>query len=342
LIFRRLSFIFFPFLLISPGEYIRTRIKFLIRAFSLSTLFYIIISFVFATYRSLHFEAGSLIFNVHPVERDFDNYFFGTDFSFSQHPTYLAMYVVLSTIIALDSFFDATLKRLQRYLWLIGAITLAGSLYFISSRTGILAALLLFPICLIVEFKKIRNSWISVLISLLVIVALVLSLLANHRISYYVSGKSDKSIVDKFMVDNRVPIWKSSLHVIKQHPVSGVGVGDASMEISNTYLEAGYTEAYYDNMNAHNQFLEILVANGIIGFVIFMTMTGYMIIRAVTQRSLIYILFILIFLMFFMFESILNRIAGVTFFSLFSFLLLSLNNGINQNPASQQINHQQP
>ena len=54
-----------------------------------------------------------------------------------------------------------------------------------------------------------------------------------------------------------------------------------------------------------------------IGFSIFLSILGFMIYIAIKEKNLLYGLFILMMFVFFMFESILNRLAGVSFFSLF-------------------------
>jgi O-antigen ligase len=77
-----------------------------------------------------------------------------------------------------------------------------------------------------------------------------------------------------------------------------------------------------ERFNAHNQFLEVLLENGIIGLIIFISIFVCMFYIAFSNKNLLYIMFILMTLMFFMFETVLYRLAGVSFFSLFSFLLI--------------------
>jgi len=325
LVFRRLSFILFPLVLIRPGEMIKNRTSLLLQVFSFCTFLYILSSFGFALYRSVFFTDGSILFNPHPVDRDWNNYFFGTDFAFSQHPTYLAMYVILSFFIALDSYFNKTISRLYRYLWLAAAVIMLISLYFISSRAGILSALILIPVYLIIQFRKLKRSWVSVLVVAGALLLFIFSFLHNERIKYYLPETPTASVVEKLKLDNRVPIWKSAIKVINQNILFGVGAGDASAEIRKAYKDAGYTEMDYDNLNAHNQYLETFVANGLVGFIILLSILTFMMYKAVSKRNLILGLYTLTVLIFFLFESILNRIAGVTFFSLLTFLLMNLN-----------------
>jgi O-antigen ligase len=338
LVFRRLSFIVFPLMLFYPGETIKKKIRLLLKIFSISTLLYMIVCFCLALFRSVYFSNGIITFNPHPQEYDYANYFFGTDFAFSQHPTYLAMYVLFSVFISFESFFDHRLKTILKVLWLVSGIILLTSLYFISSRAGILTALILIPLYFILRFKYMKKLWISVIIIAVAIPLLIFSFFKNERIKYYLPEGSKSSFVEKFMLDNRIPIWKSALKVIDHNLVIGVGAGDASNELKREYKNAGYTEMYYDNLNAHNQYIEVLLGTGLIGLLIFVSILSFIIYLVFLKRSLLFGLFILIIMMFFLFESILNRIAGVTFFSLFSFLLLYLDYPDSQKAITRYVN----
>ena len=189
----------------------------------------------------------------------------------------MAMYVVFSMFIAFESFFDNQLKSFFRILWLLSGILLLVSLYFLSSRAGIFSALLLIPLYLIIQFNKIKKWGVSVLIVIVAMPVIVFSFLNNDRIKYYLPKTNETSIVDKFMLDNRIPIWKSAIKIIKHNFVFGVGPGDASEELLKEYKNAGYTEMCYDNLNAHNQFLEVLLGTGMIGFLIFISILSYMV-----------------------------------------------------------------
>jgi O-antigen ligase len=310
--------------LVCPGELIKKNAKLLLRIYSLSNFSYILFSFGLALVRSLYVSHGVISFNPHPLDADFNNYFFGTDFALTHHPTYLAMYVILSACISFEAFFDNKLQLLFRIGWLLSGIILLISLYFLSSRTGIISALIIIPLFIIIEFKRLKKWWISVMLILATAAMLLFFYLSNERIKYYFPHNSVSSVMEKLMLDNRVPIWRASLNVIKRNLIFGAGAGDASYELQKEYLSEGYSEMYYNNLNAHDQYLEILLSTGLIGLIIFISIISYMVYLAKRQRNLVYGLFILIVLIFFLFESILNRIAGVTFFSLFSFLLVHL------------------
>lgn len=65
----------------------------------------------------------------------------------------------------------------------------------------------------------------------------------------------------------RIYCWKVALGIIKEHPVLGVGVGSRSVYKAEFSRNMEYRNQYD---HAHNQFLTMLVSNGIVGLVLFL------------------------------------------------------------------------
>jgi O-antigen ligase len=325
-IFKRLSFLLFPLVLFYPGEKIFKHINLLIRLFTIATFLFIIYCFVQAFNNSLLYQEGRWIFNPHPADFDYENFFLGSRFSNPVHPSYLSMYIVLSILISFEALFAKSISLFKRATWLILVLVLLLVLYLLSSRAGFLAAIIIFPCYFFYKFYHKFSKWL--IISSLSGLCLVLILIAktNERISYDFKGISADSIDVAFKKDVRNMIWKSAFGVIEHNLLLGVGTGDASKELKKEFVKRGYVEGYYDNLNAHNQYFEILLENGIIGLILFISILGYMIFISISDRNLIYGLFIFMMMGFFFFETILNRLAGITFFTLFSFLLIHLKN----------------
>ncbi len=316
--FGRLSLVLFPLVLFAPGEMIRNNVKDLLKTFSISTLIFLLFSFIYAAYRSISFADGTLVFNPHPPEFFYLSYFYGNDLTLSQHPSYVAMYVILSAFIAFEAWFDVTLRIKMRLFWLVIALLLLTSLYFLSSRAGILAALILIPVYFFMKLK--HNKLVFIIIMGLMILSLPL-LLKNQRVKYLYDKMMDKETVGENVEEPRLIIWKSASKLIKENFIFGVGIGDVRKELTREYEKKGKTDMAESRLNAHNQFLEVFLENGITGLILFLTLFVLIFRAALIKRNILYGLFILLLVLFFMFETILYRLAGITFFSIFSFLL---------------------
>ena len=318
LFFRRLSLLVFPILLFSPGYEIKKRIDLILKVFVAGITAFIVLCFCYALYRSMIFTNGDWSFDPYYPGKPWLNYFYSELLSFDQHPSYVAMYSVLGMFISLEFFSHKTLKGKVSLIWLIAAVFLLVSLYFLSSRAAYLAVLIVLPVFIWIKFKPRRlNVW--AIFSLIVILGLVsVLLLKNQRVSIYFDKSTDPAILN----DGRMEIWKSALKVVEKNPLFGAGIGDYYEALDKEFKLSGFTTGYYKDFNAHNQYFEILCIAGISGFLIFLTILGLMIAIAVKDRNVLYGAFILMMLIFFFFESILSRFAGNSFFALFSFLLI--------------------
>lgn len=133
----------------------------------------------------------------------------------------------------------------------------------------------------------------------------------------------------------RLHLWPIALQVIQEHPW-GVGTGDIKDVLSEYYSRNNFTYGVSKNYNPHNQFLHtgvILGYGGILTLAAFLLLPLYI---AWKKRNWLYLLFILATLLNGMTESILERQAGVLFFSFFHvflFLAMVVPSGKPQEPA---------
>jgi O-antigen ligase len=325
-LFGRLSFVLFPIVLTSPGETIKKKINVLIRLFAVSTFIFILTCFFYAFYRSVHYENGLLTFNSHPQEFFWLNYFYSSELTLDQHPSYVAMYALLASFICFESYFDTTIKFLYRNLWLAIGLLLLITQYYLSSRAGILISLILVPLYFVVKLRQLGKNKYAWILIMLMIIAFVPIVIKNQRVDY-LFGRLIQTHADyERKQDPRVIIWKSGLEIAKKNLMLGVGIGDVRTELSSEYKRVGEDQMAIEKFNAHNQFLEVLLENGIIGLILFLAIFGWMFYLAFLDKNLLYLMFICMIIMFFLFETVLYRLAGVSFFSLFSFLLLHSNN----------------
>jgi len=332
---KRLSFLLFPLVLFYPGSKIIKNIEIIFRLFAICTFAYLVYCFGNALHNSLIIQHHNWIFNPHPAEYDYENFFFGARLSYPVHPSYLAMYIVVSVLISFETLFDNSLSLFIRGLWLGMTFVFVLVIYLLSARAGILAALIIFPIYFLFKIyaKYPKRSWLIVLVIFAVILVFIAK--KNERVNSSIEGISKENINKTLNNDPRLLIWKSALGVVRKNLIFGVGTGDASDKLKEEFVSRGYIDGYYNNLNAHNQFLEILVENGLIGLILFLSILAYMAYMAINKQNILLGLFIITTIVFFIFETMLNRLAGVSFFGLFSFLLIYA----KKNKQTSEINN---
>jgi O-antigen ligase len=322
IVFSRLILLIFPLLFISPGRLIQNNESSLLKLFAKGTVIYIAYCFVFAFVRSVSYEEGQLIINTHPPEGYWLSYFFGSYFSVNQHPSYAAIFVIISILITFESIINNRLRRDIRILWSLSALLLIISLYFLSSRAAFIITLIVIPFYIFLKLHAVNKSIIAVVLIIFILIGGFLIIRTNERIKYYLEQLSHGSVKDKTGKEDRILIWKSSLKIVSNNLLFGVGVGDVRDELIEEYESSGDKDLFENRYNAHNQFLEITMEGGMISLVFFLLIIGYMTFRAIKTRNHLFTLFIIIMVIFFMFETVLYRLAGIILFSCFSFLLI--------------------
>lgn len=64
--------------------------------------------------------------------------------------------------------------------------------------------------------------------------------------------------------------WACGWELFRQHPLTGVGIGDKRVELFNVYEQKHFEFALRTRKNVHNNYLDVLYSMGLIGFVLFM------------------------------------------------------------------------
>jgi hypothetical protein len=124
-------------------------------------------------------------------------------------------------------------------------------------------------------------------------------------------------------LSQRIEFTRASLHIIKQHPWFGVGTGDVPQAFREAYDEIQSPLSEEFRFRAHNQYLAITVAFGLIGLVFFLVVLLYPWCSSKTRRSYLYTIFLCIMLLSMLPEDTLETQAGASMFAFFEALLLT-------------------
>lgn len=118
----------------------------------------------------------------------------------------------------------------------------------------------------------------------------------------------------------RLEFLKTSLFILKKHAVWGVGTGDLKMAFQQAYTETQSLLAEQWRHRAHNQFLSIWLALGLVGFILFTSLFLHPFISKSKFPHYAWLFYIIAVASFFV-EDTIETQAGVTFvmffFSLF-------------------------
>lgn len=242
------------------------------------------------------------------------------EFTLYMHRSYQATYW---SIGALWAFYHFGRFREYRILFLLMSIVLAAGVILTFSKAGIITLIMglgIIMLMFLIKYKRYKLFGIALLTTMAFLFllnyitpkplarlqAMVNTVLSNEE----ATNQNDSN-------GARILMWETSMEVIAEHPVFGVGTGDIKHALRARNTEKGYDELVKVDLNSHNQFLNTGVALGIVGMlillIIFYTTMVYGIIPDVDKWMVI--LLTLVILIFALTESVFETQAGVVCFT---------------------------
>lgn len=255
-------------------------------------------------------------------------YFFYTNFSYFLHASYFAMYICLSLVIITLYYptWYAHQPALKKMTW-VYATVLTITVFLCASKMGLISFLILAPLLLLYRFKNALN-FKSMMTAMVIGIALLLALPSIFPTSFE-RLKSITSLdakqIDPTATESsavRILVWKQTLHLIAERPLTGFGVGDANEALYQAYRKHGLTGALEHHLNTHNQYLQSFLGMGIFGLIGILLITFYGFFDGIKHHHFLFFAFSLLLTLNFLVESMLQTAAGVLFTAAF-FTLLS-------------------
>ncbi len=264
---------------------------------------------------------------------------------------YHGMYVSFAIILIIRELLSRNATFVGNILLIIGLLVLVLFLGMLSVRIQFFAL----PVALM-AFAAVSMPWRKVLVwcvSIIVGVALLISLLEgpNRRFQETLDEvASIEGIVNNKQTNHRIFIWKYGWEVINENPWLGTGTGSTDVTLKPKFEKStavfwnGYQPYRLDEFdyNYHNQFLQTLGNQGIIGFVLLLTIFIVAFIQAIKSKDATGIAFLVLVAISFLTESMLLRQAGALFFSFFMAFLFVNRRGNKSHPTEENKEENAP
>jgi O-antigen ligase len=285
-----------------------------------------------------HFLAASALASVAGLGYGFINYFQTGNFAMLTRDHILLFHVVRpvtmgllclsATIVAFEKINDSSARTKK---WLYAFVVLMTLMIFLLSIRLIIVCWLLIVIYYILVIIKQRLHKILLILS--AILLLIISAFAIPTVKKQWNELFDFSANSTIALDRdsslgkswggkaiRVAVWKCGADILKKHWPIGVGTGDVQDSLQKAYENRKfYFASMYNKYNAHNEYLQITLANGLPGLLILLSCILYPLLsyRKIFSGN-IYFLFLLLFAVVGMTESILEVNKGIIWYSFFN------------------------
>lgn len=267
-----------------------------------------------------------LLYNKLPLTDLFTQIFINHNFSepANLHATYLSMYVLLAIAVFLYSFFTETTKA-SRIIYLLSILILLAGLLQLASRSVWISAIIIapcFPFFILKGVKRLRLIVVMTVASGIAI--FLITSISSFKIRYVEQFKGDliQASVNNELPEPRIIRWHYVIEVIKQSPLYGHGSGSEQRLLNETYFVNKLYNSYLHQLNAHNQYLSILLKTGIWGLLIFLLTLFAGFTTAFRNRDILFFSFMIIISTVSVSENLLDVNKGIFFYAFFFSLFI--------------------
>lgn len=318
---RQAAILLFPFILSATGLDLNKYRKKLLLLFGITCAVTILYLYIDAIRIILYYHL-SLRSLVSPA---FLNHNFSAPIDL--HASYLSMYVALSIASFLHYFSFEKNKRIRLF-YLAAIVILSAGLLSLASRSVVIATVIIvslgFSFFILKSNRRYQSLLVSVCISALALFTIAKIETLHKR--YITAFKTDLALtsIEDEIADPRVLRWEAALSVVERSWLTGHGSGSEKELLKDVYFNNKLYNSYLHELNAHNQYLSMLVKYGMIGLAIFLVTlwTGFA--SAWRNQDFIFFSFMTIIAIVSFSENILDVNKGIFFYSFFfSFFLLT-------------------
>ena len=244
------------------------------------------------------------------------------------HASYLSLYMAVALFITIQSLTHKSQIKLNTII----ALFLAFILVVLAARMVTIATFL----SLFTWFAVVHFTWKRLLTMIVIFIGVVFAIssidsvksrfqegLIGEQVEF---GNVDDSVKVKTYGGKaiRVAIWQCAQEVVKDNWLMGVGAGDVHKSLQASYKRNEFQLAWqYNNFNSHNLFIETIIAVGVLGVVVLITLFYLLFFSAIKNRNMLLFFFTTLFFMFSLIESAFNVQKGIVFLVAISCLLFS-------------------
>lgn len=245
---------------------------------------------------------------------DINSFFF---YSFTRilnfQPTYFAYFLIFALTFCLYRLYYSSENR-NITTKSLGILFLFSMLMLTGGQTAFISMLFIFSffiLQLIIE-EKTKLKYLSVtLICVMLIGMFVIKVIE----------KQDQQVVLNDSWD-RFVLWESAIKAIPNVFI-GVGTGSAKPVLDEYYMNHGLEQFAYKGYNSHNQFIQLVFSNGLLGVLSLMLLIGRPLYLSLKNNNALGVLYMFPFLIYGVTEVFLGRYQGVVFFALVHQFILS-------------------
>lgn len=182
---------------------------------------------------------------------------------------FVCMLLPIVLVILMDTGFEKKLKKISAF----AVITILVGLLCNKSRGAWLTELVVVPIATF-RYLKQKKKYLTIVLAVFLGITGFMAGSPNYvqRVRSITNITTDRSNAD------RIWVWKSAKDMVRDHPATGVGLGQFKEKYQTKYI---YVQESQRLTHAHNNFFQISAESGIIGLAGFLYLIGYYLYKSI-------------------------------------------------------------
>ena len=218
------------------------------------------------------------------------------------HPSYFSMYLNFCIcIIYYFMLYDKENFRIKSDVVSVSIILIfALFVVLLSSKIGMITLLLVVFSGAVLWFIKSRAFYLSIVVFLMISAVIYLSFKYSNKMQVRMQEAVNSVVEEQESYSTtaaRILIWKCGIELFLESPVLGYGTGDVKHELKKKYKKYEYTYLEETELNAHNQFIQMLIAIGLFGSLFFWAYLFYPLFDRSFYSNIIYLGFLMLILL---------------------------------------------
>lgn len=184
------------------------------------------------------------------------------------HRTYMCFNIITAFLIFYFLLSDSW-SRKKVILFTIIFLFTAFFVFMTDARIALFSFLWILVAIVIREARRFFRGWLFYGVAAAVVLCIVIVLSQSTRVNNVLVSLMDGSRPWQDL-DPRFRIWSYGWTLFSEgsHPWIGAGAGSSIQMLADSYASDAFSRGMENNWNMHNQFLEVLVENGILGLVL--------------------------------------------------------------------------
>lgn len=242
------------------------------------------------------------------------------------HRAYSGMFSAFA-IIGLIHLFRYYRSPVTRAVLILAILYFSFFIYILYVKMTIIALSVLFLFFILIGAVKKLGKDVVLVATLLFVISAAWYITTNERtrtvyekiIKFEDFSYQEYNIHLVSSINIRYINWGCSVEVLKQEQnwLTGLGIGNAQEQLNLCYKDLN-PWIYESEMNAHNDYLEEMLRNGIAGLLILLLGLALPAAACLRYKNYTYLSFLILFAVCMVTENLLSRQAGIMFYALFN------------------------